>query len=67
MHSGKRGLLRELGEGTIATHAVSYAETESSTLSNNFLILSFVSSKRCKSKKSNVVFVWLKDYKLKKI
>lgn len=34
----------DVGEGTIATQAVSYADMDSCTLSNIFLILSLVSS-----------------------
>lgn len=43
-HSGKRGTLEEFGDGTIATQAVSYEETESSILSNIFWTLSLVPS-----------------------
>lgn len=44
-HCGNSGELWELGDGTIATQLVSYAETEISTFSNVFLIFSFVCSK----------------------
>lgn len=43
-HSGKQGACGEFSRGTIATQAVSYEDTESSTLSNIFLILSLVAS-----------------------
>lgn len=48
-HSGKKGFCEEFREGTIATQAVSYEETESSTLWNSFLILSLVPPKLCKN------------------
>ena len=49
-HWGKNGAWGDVEEGIIATKAVSYDETESSTLLNMFLILSLESSKHYNNK-----------------
>lgn len=63
-HSGKKGSFPEFGEGTIATQAVSYDETERSTLLNNFIILCLVPSKLCLNTEQHYDFIDIFDSKI---
>lgn len=66
MHCGKQGACGNSRDGTIATHAVSYGEKDSSILSNIFSILSLVLWKHCKHSEQSVFSIQChRIYKMK--